>query len=125
MPNRFRNRRSRAESTCGVVIGALGFCLWGPPGHADAGKAAAHGAAGPAPVAPGRPADAGYLLDYEDVLTVTVLRHPELSSDEIMVNTSGKINLPVAGEIQVSGKTLAQVQEEVTRRLGRLLRKPE
>lgn len=69
--------------------------------------------------------DADYLLDVEDIIGVVVLKHPELSADAISVSRSGKINLPVAGEITVSKKTVRQVQQEVTKRLGKLLRKPQ
>jgi protein involved in polysaccharide export with SLBB domain len=64
-----------------------------------------------------------YRLGPEDVLSVTVLRHPEWSVDLMTVTSAGKISLPVVGDLFVSGKTTSQVDAEITRRLrGRVLR---
>src|SRR4028118_612048 len=58
-----------------------------------------------------------YRFGPNDVISVTVLRHPEWSVDQITVNSAGKISLPVVGEIFVAGKSISQVDSEITRAL--------
>lgn len=66
-----------------------------------------------------------YLLGADDVVTVTVLGHPELSIEQITISATGRINLPVAGEVTVAGKTARQTEQEITRRLNKRLVDPE
>lgn len=66
-----------------------------------------------------------YVLGADDVVAVTVLGHPELSAEQIIVSTTGKISLPIAGEVAVSGKTARQIEQEITRRLNKRLVDPE
>ena len=68
---------------------------------------------------------ADYLLGPDDILTVTVLRHPELSVEAMPVRADGTISLPVAGEVQVAGQTVQQVTDAITKRLSRRLVNPE
>jgi polysaccharide biosynthesis/export protein len=68
------------------------------------------------------PAD--YTLGPEDVLTVTVLRHPELSGD-FLVTDAGNIQVPAAGAINVNGLTLPAVANILTTKLKVRLKKPE
>jgi len=49
-----------------------------------------------------------YTLGPEDVLAVTVLRHPELSL-EVTVLADGTINYPVAGQVVAAGKTTQEL----------------
>jgi polysaccharide biosynthesis/export protein len=67
---------------------------------------------------------AAYRLGSEDVLSIAVVRHPEFSGD-YLVPADGQISLPAAGAVNVSGKTLKEVSEELTTRLGERLRQPE
>lgn len=66
-----------------------------------------------------------YQLGAGDQLTITVLRHPELSMEQVIVTDSGRIHLPVAGEIQVTGKTLDQLTAQLTKALRVRLVRPE
>jgi polysaccharide export outer membrane protein len=66
-----------------------------------------------------------YRLGPEDVLVVTVQRHPEMSAEQVTVTSTGKIELPVAGTIVVSGKTLREVTAQITQRLSKTLRRPQ
>lgn len=68
---------------------------------------------------------AGYVLGPGDELSVIVLRHPEISADQTVISAAGRINLPVAGEIVATGKTLEQLDQEITRRLRVRLLRPE
>ncbi len=66
-----------------------------------------------------------YRLGPGDVLTVTVLRHPELSVDQVVVTRDGRIQLPIAGDIQVAGKTLSEASAAVAQALSGRLVNPE
>lgn len=66
-----------------------------------------------------------YLLGPEDVLSVTVLRHPELSAPSLTVTNDGSIRLQVVGEVPVTGKTVAQVQAFIVDKLRSRLIAPE
>ena len=66
-----------------------------------------------------------YALGPDDVLSVVVLRHPELSVPEQMVPSSGRIQVPAVGDVYVVGKTTSQVAAEITRRLKTTLLRPE
>lgn len=65
-----------------------------------------------------------YRLGPQDVLSVTVLRHPELSADKIEVDPGGRIRLPFVGSIVVSGQTVGQVTSKIRRGLLRQLNEP-
>ncbi len=66
----------------------------------------------------------GYILGPEDVVTVTVVDQPKFSG-EYMVPASGRIELPVAGEVTVTGMTLTQLRTVMTSKLKARLVKPE
>jgi polysaccharide biosynthesis/export protein len=65
-----------------------------------------------------------FIIGNEDVLAISVWKEAELSR-VIPVRTDGKISLPLIGELQASGKTPAQLQEEITRGLQSFISKPE
>ncbi|MDQ3813680.1 MAG: SLBB domain-containing protein [Armatimonadota bacterium] len=66
-----------------------------------------------------------YQLGPDDVVAVTVLKHPEFSADAVTVTSDGKIRLPVVGTIQASGKTTAQLDREITAKFRNRLKYPE
>jgi len=68
-----------------------------------------------APVAPGAlPATAGdYAVGPGDVLEVSVIGNEDASRIPT-VQTNGSISLPLLGEIQVAGLTIAEVQRKIT-----------
>lgn len=66
-----------------------------------------------------------YVAGPDDVLTITVLKHPEFSSSSVTVPQNGLITLPVVGTISATGKTLEQLDAEITRGLKVKLRSPE
>ncbi len=60
-----------------------------------------------------------------DVLSINVLREPELSTDRITVSPTGMIQMPLVGEILVEGLTTGELNDLLTSRLGaRYLRDP-
>ncbi len=64
--------------------------------------------------------DGDYRLGPDDVLDVTVTNHPDLNST-LTVRPDGKISLPRAGDLTVTGKTTRQLAREIETRLARTL----
>jgi polysaccharide export outer membrane protein len=64
-----------------------------------------------------------YRLGPEDVLDVFVWMEPTLSAT-VTVRPDGRISLPLANELEASGKTAAQLQSEITKQLQRYLSEP-
>lgn len=71
-------------------------------------------------------ADADYRLGPGDLLRVNVFGSPELSS-EVRVSESGNITYPLIGQVQVAGKSPAQVEAMLVRQFaeGGYLRQPQ
>jgi polysaccharide export outer membrane protein len=65
-----------------------------------------------------------YVLGPEDVVTVTVLRHPEFSG-EYLIPQSGIVLMPAVGNIKLTGLTPAAVAQQVATKLKARLLKPE
>jgi polysaccharide biosynthesis/export protein len=71
----------------------------------------------------GAPGD--YVIDPPDVISVYV-RDTEVRGDrEIQVGPDGKVSLPWVGVVQVSGRTVAEVTEELRGRYATYIRDPE
>jgi polysaccharide biosynthesis/export protein len=67
--------------------------------------------------------DAEYKLGPGDVMEVFVWKEPDLTAT-VVVRPDGKISLPLIGEFDATGKTVAELQKEVTAGLGRYLAEP-
>jgi protein involved in polysaccharide export with SLBB domain len=63
------------------------------------------------------PNPAGYAIGVADVLTINVVR-PEPLLMESTVSPDGTISFPYIGTVVVKGKTLDDVQNEMTKKLG-------
>lgn len=68
-------------------------------------------------------ADASYVLQPGDVLTVSVWKEPDLSID-LLVRPDGGITMPLAGEIEAAGHSVEEVRTVIDQRLGHFLSKP-
>jgi polysaccharide biosynthesis/export protein len=67
----------------------------------------------------------GYLVGPTDILEISVFKVPELSKS-VQVADTGIINLPLIGEVQVSGKTASEIERDLTRQLGaKYLKSPQ
>lgn len=61
-----------------------------------------------------------------DHLAIRVMGEPELTSDAYIVDAKGAIQVPLAGEVTVAGRTSSEVRDELTQRLGgRFIRNPQ
>lgn len=70
-------------------------------------------------------ANSDYRLAPDDIISVVVARHPEMSLDGITIPTSGRVTIPEIGEVFVAGKTLAQARVIVVKALSKVLRRPD
>ena len=63
-----------------------------------------------------------YRIGVDDILSISVWNHPEMSLSNARVRPDGKISLPVVGDVQAAGYTPAELQREITAVLRRYLR---
>jgi polysaccharide export outer membrane protein len=75
-------------------------------------------AAGTAP-----PGTAEYRLGPEDMIDVFVWKEAELTTT-VVIRPDGRISLPLAGELEASGKTAAELQQEITGKLSKYVVQP-
>lgn len=69
---------------------------------------------------------ADYRIGPSDKLHLRVFQVEDLSFDEIFVDASGKLQLPLLGSVQAAGLTPEELSTDLERRLGeRYLRNPE
>ena len=67
---------------------------------------------------------AEYIMCGGDQLQLTVYNHPDLSSpltsttNPYIVRPDGRLSMPLIGDVDVTGKTVSQVQKEITDRLS-------
>ncbi len=68
----------------------------------------------------GATVDSQYLLQPGDVLQIGVWKERELER-EILVRPDGKISFPLAGDIQAEGRTVAQLEKDLAKNIGRYI----
>lgn len=68
--------------------------------------------------------DSSYVIGANDVLLVNVWKEPDISHS-VPVRSDGKISLPLVGELQASGQTPEQLEQEITKRLQSYISEPE
>ena len=72
-----------------------------------------------------------YRIGAEDLLQVTIYNIPEQEARAtprtvmLRVSQQGKIVVPLAGEVEVKGRTIAEVQEELQKRYTKYIRNPQ
>jgi len=65
-----------------------------------------------------------YVIGENDLLSIDVWKEKEISQ-QIPVRPDGKISLPLIGEVQASGLTPLQLQDNITRLLKAYIENPE
>jgi polysaccharide export outer membrane protein len=98
-------------------LALAGLSLAGPLAAADAepdnSAKAAETAATPA----------GYRVEPEDVLGITVWKEEGLQK-EVLVRPDGGISFPLVGEIQAAGRTADELRVEIAERLRKVINDP-
>ena len=69
------------------------------------------------------PPTAVYTVKPGDVLQVSVWKEPELQGP-VLVQPDGRFSFPLAGQIDAHGKTVEQLQQEITTRLAHYITDP-
>jgi len=65
-----------------------------------------------------------YVIGEEDILFIAVWQNPDLTQDAI-VRPDGKISFPLIGDVLAKGRTVSQLDSEITKRLSEYIRQPE
>ncbi len=68
--------------------------------------------------------DSSYIIGANDMLAISVWKEPDISRS-LPVRSDGKISLPLVGELQASGQTPLQLEQEITKRLQSYISEPE
>lgn len=89
-------------------------------GQADSRLPAPHAAVASA----GKPHDDSFVIGNDDVLSVNVWKEPDVSRS-VPVRSDGRISLPLVGEVQATGRTPLQLEQEITSKLRNYISEPE
>jgi polysaccharide export outer membrane protein len=73
------------------------------------------------PAGPVRAASDNYVIGTDDVLAISVWDNKELDQ-VVFVRPDGKISLPLVGQMQAAGRTVAQLEAEVTEKYQRTIK---
>ena len=68
--------------------------------------------------------DTHYTLGPNDVITITVQRHPEVSG-KYAINAEGKIQFEFVGDILITGMTKDQAKDLISKSLGKYIINPD
>ena len=69
------------------------------------------------------PPRAVYLIGTEDVLDISVWKEPDLQR-KVTVRPDGRISFPLVGEMVAAGRSLADLQDDLLRRLKKYIPEP-
>ena len=112
--------------SCGVIV--FVSAIWGQAQAAsqsdDHLNAATATVAQPLASAANKPHDNTFIIGNNDVLSINVWKEPDISR-AIPVRSDGKISLPLAGELQATGRTPMQLETEIANRLKTYIDQPE
>jgi polysaccharide export outer membrane protein len=105
----------------GILLGQMPA-----PSQASRGTSTAAVTILPAPPAPSssKADDGGFVIGNDDVLSINVWKEPDFSQ-KIQVRSDGKISLPLLGEVQATGLTPLQLEQDLTAKLRNYITKPE
>lgn len=115
--NHVRCRRLTMWAMCMLMVGSL----WAQAGSIDK---PADGKAGAAPEVTTKAHDDSFVIGADDVLAINVWKEPEVSR-VIPVRSDGKISLPLVGEVQASGQTPKQLEQEIAKKLQSYISEPD
>ena len=67
--------------------------------------------------------DPGYKIGPEDILEISIWKEDGLKK-EVLVRPDGGISFPLIGDLQATGKTAAELKEEITKKLEQFIPDP-
>ena len=70
------------------------------------------------------PPDTSYTVKPGDILNIGVWKEPELQNNAVLVQPDGRFSFPLAGQIDANGKTVAQLQQQISMRLTHFITDP-
>ena len=113
----------------GVCVAALCFAMSSGPRAQAASQstAPAPSAQSAASAQTGEAAkahDDTFVIGNDDVLIINVWKEPDISRT-IPVRSDGKISLPLAGEVQASGRTPLKLEQDIAAKLKNFIGEPE
>jgi polysaccharide export outer membrane protein len=111
----------------GASVVLLSVSLWGQARPSTAhlvssAPASAGGSVKPADLA--KPHDDSFVIGNDDVLAINVWKEPDISRS-IPVRSDGKISLPLVGEVQATGRTPLNLEEDIAGKLKSYISEPE
>ena len=74
-------------------------------------------------VASAAAADEPYRIGPEDLLEISVWKEDALKKD-VLVRPDGEISFPLAGDVHAAGRTVAEVREELAKRIAKYVPDP-
>ena len=66
-----------------------------------------------------------FIWGPDDVISLAVANHPEMSADALTLSSTGRVALPVLGPLTVKGKTLEQARRAIAAAYKSQLRDPK
>jgi polysaccharide export outer membrane protein len=112
-------------AVCLLLVASVFAQSSAPPSSQAAKPQSTAGASSDKPTQSGGVAhDDSYVIGDADVLSINVWKEPDVTR-VIPVRSDGKISLPLAGELQASGRTPRQLEQEITKRLSSYISEPE
>jgi polysaccharide export outer membrane protein len=108
-----------SKGTAWISAGALAICAPAAPAQPNGPVALPQAQAVPNefPAAGSAEPRVSYRIVPNDVLNLQVFDEPSLSNDELQVDASGFIQMPLVGEVLVGGRTPSDVAGEIEKRL--------
>jgi polysaccharide export outer membrane protein len=71
-----------------------------------------------------KPHNDSFIIGNDDMLAISVWKEPDLTKS-IPVRSDGKISMPLVGEIQATGRTPLQLEEDIAAKLQSFITAPE
>jgi polysaccharide export outer membrane protein len=71
------------------------------------------------------PAAANYVLGPDDEINIHALHASEIADKPFRVDSTGYITVPMIGRVRAGGRTVEQLERELTSSLGSYIREPE
>src|SRR5690348_9861137 len=108
-----------------LIVTLSGLMCIAQESSTEAHRDAAKNAAKLAPPVLGQEAITNYVLGTDDQISIRVVNCDEINDKPIPVDLSGYIHLPLVGSIKVSGRTVQQLQNDITDRLKAYVLHPD